>query len=91
MVGIGPHLMNGKAYKPGVTIDTDKYSKNVALGKLRRLLRKLGLRSIKSDLEYSMRLIMSSIEEDTFGRADQVYISPSAYRGLSKVLSTEED
>jgi hypothetical protein len=63
----------------------------VAHRKLRNLLRELGLRSVKSELEYSVFDLMSTINRDMFGKPDQIFVSPQTFAGLKKILSKDKE
>ena len=57
---------------------------------LRNLLRKLGIHSVKSELEYSILGILQGTKE-MHGKPDQLFISPSTMTSLSNILSKDKN
>lgn len=68
----------------------DKAHNECSLRKLRHLLRQLGIRSIKSELEYSMVDLMKTMARDTYGRPDQIIVSPQTFQSMSDLLSKDK-
>ena len=68
----------------------EKLNNDVAQRKLRNLLRELGLRSVRSELEYSLEN-MTSVMQDSFGKPDQIFISPQTFKAMSALLSKDKE
>jgi hypothetical protein len=69
----------------------EKMNNEMVRSKLRNLLRELGLRSVKSELEYSLFDLMSSMNADMFGKPDQIFVSPQTFKSMSQLLSKDKE
>jgi hypothetical protein len=69
-------------------------NKSQSRSDLMRLLRRLEIKSVKGVLEYALWDMMDSLNNNLYndiaGRADELYLSPNTYAGLSKALSKKQ-
>jgi len=66
---------------------SSRLDRNLSLSKLRYLLRTLGIRSVKSDLEYALDDVRGIHE--MHGMPDQIIMSSSTYASFHKAFSKD--
>lgn len=68
----------------------DKAHNDCSLRKLRNLLRELGLKSVRSEMEYSLRDLYTTMNADMGGKADQIVVDYKTFASLNEILSKDK-
>lgn len=63
-----------------------KLDKNLSLSRLRNLLRRLGIRSVASELEYALLDMTGGTMTTSFGKPDQILMNPNTLAAFKRAF-----